>query len=501
MKSRPALLIFTLLLAACSGATPGMVERAPPGPQASAPARPAVQQRPRASQRTVNLAALPSYRHAPAQTLLRETTRELLAAAGQPDLLSNVSILDSGGYNAILQGDRLYVTRGLLALMNDRGELAAILAHEIGHAIARHARSRVLARRAAIASTIDVARTFRDPELTRAALAANQRSLAVFSRVQEHEADRIGIALMAKAGYDPQSAVSSLRAYARMQSLFRNLARINASRRASPLATHPPTPERIALASRQVAAMGAIGGRRDRARYLAAISGVRFGSDGRNGFLRGRNFFHHGRNLAMTMPRGFVPASTRAGIGGLRKGGSAFLVFAPLQQTFAEDPQGALRNWLDGIDGRVEFASLPGGRGAMARADAPGEKRRVAIVVSDGRPYTVVMFAKQTYPGFEADFRATVRSVRTLSQGDLALARPRKLLVVRAQGPQTIRRYARLNGDPEYGPQLLLALNNLPSAAAIRPGMQLKVLAPDAGSYAAGDLRAFGERSRRASSR
>ncbi len=475
---RIPVLVFGLLLAGCAGGMPpGSLDPETGSPEA---ARASVSQgRPSRSSQPINLASLPPYRHPRAEAMVRATAQELMNAAGQPNLLANVSILDDSSYNAILQGNRLYVTRGLLALMNDRSELAAIMAHEMGHALARHARSRVMARNAAIANTMDVARTFRDPEVTRVALEANQRTLAAFSRVQEHEADGIGIALMAKAGFDPKGAVRSLHAYARMQDLFRNLARISASRISSPLATHPPTPKRIALAERQVRALPVASGRNERDRFLSSIEGMHFGGDGRNGFMRGRNFFHRGRNLAMTMPAGFVPASTRLGVGGLRKGASAFLVFSPLQSNFAADPEAALKQWLSGSKAPVTYAAIPGRKGAMARSDDAAQKRRVAIVISDGKPYAVVIFAKQNYPGLENDFRTAVASVRTLSPRDLAIARPLRIDVVRAQGPQTLQRYARLNGDPDYGPQLLLALNNLTSLSQVRPGMQIKVLAPD----------------------
>ncbi|MCC2095549.1 MAG: M48 family metallopeptidase, partial [Hyphomicrobiales bacterium] len=210
-----------------------------------------------------DLSKLQHYRHPAAEAMLRDTLADLLRAAGNGrrlDVSPHVAILDSPSYNAVLQGNRLYVTRGMLAMLNDRSELAAILAHELGHLIAGHARHRIAAREQAVAAAVDIAMTFRDPELTRRAVAAQKLSLAAFSREQEYEADRISVALMARAGYDPQGAIRSLLNYERVAGLFGRLTRLSPDRKVmramSAGATHPPTPERIARSRRQVASLG-----------------------------------------------------------------------------------------------------------------------------------------------------------------------------------------------------------------------------------------------------
>ena len=64
----------------------------------------------------------------------------LVAASERPDLKYQVTILNSPAINAFaLPNGQLYITRGLVALANDKAELASVLAHEMGHVIARHA--------------------------------------------------------------------------------------------------------------------------------------------------------------------------------------------------------------------------------------------------------------------------------------------------------------------------------------------------------------------------
>ena len=80
------------------------------------------------------------YDNAKLQATVEKTVNRLVAASERPDLKYKVTILNSPAINAFaLPNGHLYVTRGLIALANDKAELASVLAHEMGHVIARHA--------------------------------------------------------------------------------------------------------------------------------------------------------------------------------------------------------------------------------------------------------------------------------------------------------------------------------------------------------------------------
>src|SRR5262245_59594113 len=81
-----------------------------------------------------------TYENARLQAMIEKTVDRLVAASERPDLKYKVTILNSPAINAFaLPNGRLYITRGLVALANDKAELASVLAHEMGHVIARHA--------------------------------------------------------------------------------------------------------------------------------------------------------------------------------------------------------------------------------------------------------------------------------------------------------------------------------------------------------------------------
>ena len=68
--------------------------------------------------------------------------QRLAAVSHRPDLKFTFRVLDSPVINAFaLPGGYIYVTRGILAHMNDEADLAIVLGHEIGHVTARHGAS------------------------------------------------------------------------------------------------------------------------------------------------------------------------------------------------------------------------------------------------------------------------------------------------------------------------------------------------------------------------
>jgi len=80
------------------------------------------------------------YNDAKLQAVLERTVERLVAASERPDLHYKVTMLNSQSINAFaLPTGQLYVTRGLVALANDESEVASVLAHEMGHVVARHA--------------------------------------------------------------------------------------------------------------------------------------------------------------------------------------------------------------------------------------------------------------------------------------------------------------------------------------------------------------------------
>ncbi|HYV93323.1 MAG TPA: M48 family metallopeptidase [Chitinophagales bacterium] len=124
-------------------------------------------------------------------------------------------LLDSKEVNAwCMPGGKIAVYSGLLPITKDEAGLAVVVGHEVGHAIAQHGNERMsqqlIAQMGGIALSVALSsKPQQTQDIFNAAygVGATYGALLPFSRQQESEADKLGLVLMAAAGYDPHTAV------------------------------------------------------------------------------------------------------------------------------------------------------------------------------------------------------------------------------------------------------------------------------------------------------
>ena len=151
---------------------------------------------------------------------IAHATEEFFVESGMADEIKSYQwefnlIEDDKTVNAwCMPGGKVAVYTGLLPITQDETGLAVVMGHEIGHAVAKHGNERMsqgllvqlggIGLAAALGSN-SAATT----DLFLAAYGAGTQLgvLLPYSRLQESEADRIGLVLMAKAGYDPRQAI------------------------------------------------------------------------------------------------------------------------------------------------------------------------------------------------------------------------------------------------------------------------------------------------------
>ena len=162
-----------------------------------------------------------------------------------------IKVIDSDEVNAFaLPGGFFYVNSGLILRAQEESELAGVMAHEISHVTARHGTKQAtkadLIQIGAMAAMIFVPYGWAGYGIYEGMQLAIPLTFLKFSRDAEREADFLGIEYMYKAGYDPNSYVTFFE-------------RIQADEKRRPgtvskvFATHPPTPDRIAEAQKEIA--------------------------------------------------------------------------------------------------------------------------------------------------------------------------------------------------------------------------------------------------------
>ena len=144
--------------------------------------------------------------------IVERVGRQLAAVSPMPNLKWEFTLIESDQKNAFaLPGGKVAIYTGILPVCANEAGLAAVMGHEIAHAIARHGAQRMsqsLLLTGLLAGTsISLSGHKNQKEILGALGLGTTVGVALpFSRSNESEADEIGLVLMAKAGYDPQEA-------------------------------------------------------------------------------------------------------------------------------------------------------------------------------------------------------------------------------------------------------------------------------------------------------
>ncbi len=177
----------------------------------------------------------------PQYQMVQRVTERLVAAAAPEDpgfAWETVLIRDDATVNAFcLPGGKMAVFTGILPVTRDETGLAVVMGHEIAHALARHGTERV-SQHMVIEGGLVLAGEASGRAAQYAPVAGALIDLAwhmPWGRRQELEADRIGLVLMARAGYDPREAVG----------FWERMAELGGGGGPSWLSTHPSSQERI----------------------------------------------------------------------------------------------------------------------------------------------------------------------------------------------------------------------------------------------------------------
>lgn len=153
-----------------------------------------------------------------------------------------VTVFDNEQANAFaLPGGKIGVYNGLLNVAVDQHQLAAVMAHEVGHVLANHSNER------ASQSTLRTVGLVTAQVLGASGAALEALDMGAqlglflpFNRTQESESDAIGVLLMARAGFNPQASIT----------LWQNMSASAGARPPELLSTHPSPASRMAELNR-----------------------------------------------------------------------------------------------------------------------------------------------------------------------------------------------------------------------------------------------------------
>lgn len=347
------------------------------------------------------------------QAYVNQLGQKLAADSERPDLPWSFDVVDDPTPNAFaLPGGPIFVTRGILTLMDSEAELASVLGHEIGHITARHSVAQLS--RAQLAQLGLGLGTIFVPEIEPYSdLAGTGLNLLMlkYGRDAERQADELGFRYARSEGYDVNE----------MADVFASLQRAGdlEGQSAIPgwMATHPAPQERIEAIEARINDLpeDQFGSTVGRAEFLNKIDGMAYGENPRNGFFRDNVFYHPEMAFKFDVPPGWQRQNLAQAVIAASEAQDAALQFTLAGTTGATEAlqQFSAREGIQTSGG--ERTNFNGVSGIKAQFQAQGEQGSVAGYVAyfehNGRTFQLVTYTSaQALAQYQDTFSSLIQS-------------------------------------------------------------------------------------------
>ena len=407
--------------------------------------------------------------------------QRLARVSHRPNLKYTFRVVDSPVINAFaLPGGFVYITRGILAHMNNEAELAIVLGHEIGHVTARHGAEQY-SRQQLAGLGLGVG-SILSPTVARVGQLAETGLGLLFlkyGRDDETQADELGVQYATKAGYDPERGVKFFEVLDRQQ---------QESGETLPgwLSTHPAPADRVTH-TQQLAAAAKTAGTGytvGESAHKSRIDGIVFGDDPRQGFVEGSVFKHPGLVFEWHVPDGWKVQNTPAAVVATEPNGAA-----QLRLTMAEVKgmtpatlvrQVAEKNNATILEGGEE--SIHGYAAYVAVLQVPtegGASQRILLVAIQREasgPIFRILGAANGLSTWQSRLYSSIRSFGPLRDQKALAIQPNRVRVIAVPKGETLQDAVGGFKDVPVRIGTVALLNNLLPNSPLAPGFRLKVV-------------------------
>jgi len=410
------------------------------------------------------------------QRYLQQFGRRLAATSERPNLPWTFRVVDDPVVNAFaLPGGFIYVTRGILGHLNSEAELAGVVGHEIGHVTARHSVSQMSKQQ--LAQLGLAVGAIASPELGRYAGLASQALGVLFlkySRDNESQADELGLRYLRRGAYDPRE----------LPHVFEMLTRVSQAQGGGRvpewLATHPNPENRRGRIEQDIAALPQTftGTAVNRDSYLRRLDGLVFGTNPREGYFRGSEFFHPELRFRITFPEGWTTSNQKQAVGATSPGQDARVELSLAKEASADEGVRAFlgqQGTTGGDPTRASIGGLPAVSASFAVATDDGTLRGTVVCVEHGHAvYRIAGYAVATrWPDYQGTVERALQSFRPLTDPAALGVQPQRLDIVTLDRRTTIVELARQRSSP-VSPATLALLNQVEPETPLEPGRLVK---------------------------
>jgi len=431
-----------------------------------------------------NDAALTAYVESVAQAVLQTSA---YSDPNTPAEIRNTPfhfrVLDSPVVNAMaLPGGYIYVTRGLLAHLDNEAQLAVVLGHEIGHVLARHASRRAASAQLGQLGLIGAAvlgGVVGGGDVAEGILnyggAGVQLLFLSYGRNDEREADRAGVAYAEFAGYDAAEAAD----------FFGSLARLTqqggGSGIPSFLSTHPDPGERQQTIPQLAAQYNPPGTEVNEAVYLSQIDNIVIGNDPRQGYAEGGRFYHPELRFQFSYPNGWQVNNTPSAVQIGEPNGRAVLEFSFAQASSAQAAGQEFGNQQGVSVSSQRSTTVNGNRAYRLEGSANTNDGQVGFVVYfieyGGNVYRFMgLAAANSFSSYSGTMRSSIESFSRLTSQSHINRQPARLDVVPANRSASFASFLSGRPTPEgLSTEGIAIMNQLQLNSTVPTGYRMKL--------------------------
>ncbi|BCA53048.1 hypothetical protein W02_01880 [Nitrospira sp. KM1] len=422
--------------------------------------------------------ALTAYLDQVGQRLAKESPRQ--------DVTYEFHVADMVEPNAFaLPGGYVYVTRGLLSLVNTEDELAGVVGHEIGHVAARHSVQKISRQGpfTLITNLVSGVTGLFVPLVGNIVGGignlAQSLVFSPYSRSQESQADEVGQEMAAKAGWNPAGLSSFLNTLSREESLMND-----GPRRPSFFDSHPATPDRVEKTTKHAkelkqASRPPITPSRDA--FISRFDGLVVGQRAANGQIIGQTYRHPDLNLFIEFPEKWHVDNSPIQVAAAPKDGDMAIVLQAVGEGM--DPMEGARVLEKASKSSVVAKTKPttvhGLPAARTQLSDSGMVAEITWIAHEGMIYQMVGIAKaRMFETVQPVIHATVQSFRALTTDERAAIREKRLRLVQARAGERLSDLAARTHSSWNVKQMAVA-NELAEGDVLTEGRLIKIAAEE----------------------
>ena len=407
--------------------------------------------------------------------------QRLVQVSHRANLTYTSKVMDDPVVNAFaVPGGYVYLTRGILAYLNNEAEMACILGHELGHITARHSAAQYS--RAQLASVGLGLGMILVPELRYFSDLAQfgvGMLFLKFSRDNERQADDLGVEYASKVGYDA----------AQMADFFETLERMHPAADRSGLpewfSTHPSPVDRNQTVRTRAAEwrqdLGLRNPKVNRDGFLRKIDGIVFGEDPRQGYEENGVFYHPGLRFQFPVPSGWKLNNTHTQVQIVSAAKDGAIMFTAAAKSSPDEAARAFvqQNKASVVEqGSTRINGLPAFRLLSQVRSQQGVLAILSYFIQkDAAVYVFHGFTPANrYRTYASTFSATMEGFSEIRDAAKLRVEPKRIRVKTVSAAGTVRQTLRDFGVKEESLEKLAILNGVRLDDRIQAGFLIKVV-------------------------